>query len=813
MKKYLLCCCAIGTFFTAMAQKQQPVKSDVAERKMYGAIKAGEALLSEARMEMYKGHPSRVFDITLAEGGTYALNVIGGLNPENRNMIVVDDAEAGQLQVSSNGFQLAKAAINSVGGMLSLRAGKHQIRFLSQTNVFPLIDEISLTGNGSDADMEARWAKLSHTLQVLAARTPAASSAKSTLPAARAVTNPLATFSHDIEEDFYYTTVQWVYLTAGVATTFETRNSTIDPVLSVFNTNDIDNQSWANDDANGGTESYLTLNVPVSGYYLLVVRPYNTGTGITNIYQNGTLLLGSAPIGGRRSYNSSAKTGVQNFFTCQLVQGAGAASAPDTRLFTMQLSGYPFSGYNDDGSANGGDFVWGRASRISKNYTTLNNYYTFTCAYSATSYGRCDVYMGAENSNVYTYFANLKAGDAITSAPATGDYNCISWSGGVTTAWHWPPDNYSVYYVAGNPLQGFDNFYKNTPVKRYSGAWNYVRTGVNYSAVGVDLWAYNGSYTHASVRRLSNNHPHGYDTESKPGGTARTFHPRNALDGAAPSYYGSVVDYYAHNNTYAPRLSGIGGIATDKAAIDAGFDVADFAALSATAMEKLEAWSRKTKPELLSRFNELYDAWQRTWKQNEVQSDPQRYCQNAEYNELVALCQQYKDELLPQVFRRYLRGSVICNPLLTALTQERYGKLLEEVKAAYLSNPYDRQGRFIVNNPYYNAIRHIEKILMGGNDAVVVTKPVAITVTISPNPVKDNVLVQMHIGQKATVAVQVVNTQNGMSIVLQKALSMEAGEVTLRGNISSLKAAPGTLLTVNVSVNGVTEAHKLIAGQ
>jgi hypothetical protein len=785
----------------------------VAEQKRYNNLKAGDVTITAQRMELINDIPSSTFDIAVRTTGMYTLQVLAPIEAGRQVAVDMDGRNNGTLLKNGDGWQLTKANFKATGQQVLLTAGKHQLHFSSSSNQYPIIDQVSLTTSGSDAIIECNWSTLNAQLQRMAAMKPASNipSDKNNAPrggANKVLANPEGTYAHQLEESFAYTTFIWYYFPAGTTVTFETKNSTVDPVLHIFKDGALDTHSWAQDDNLGTWESKLTLNITDGGSYAMMVRPYTSGaSGTTNIYKDGVLVYGNTPVGGKSFYNTSNNTGELNFFTSHLTGNTYA----DTRLFTLPYLASPFSAYNDDYYGSG-DYNWNRQSRIKKNFAA-NQYYAFVCAYSTTSTGFADTYMACPNSNVYSYFVNLKPDDAIEAAPATGTYNCISWSGGVTTSWQWPPyDQFNVYYVAGNPLAGFDRYYSNTPVKRYSGAPNYTRSGANNVNAVVDLWAYLGSYTHASVRKPGNSHPHGYDWESKPGSTARTFHPRNALNGAAPSYYGDVVGYYWPTGTFAARASGFGAISTDKAAIDAGYDVADKAALSTEANNKLQQLNGRVSGTSNEMFNKLYDAWQATWKASEIQSDPQRYYQNAEGEALLKYCRENRSEVLPMVFSRYLQGNAICNHLLYMLTYEQYGKLLDEVKNEYISDQYDKQGRYIVNNSYCNGIRYIEKILRDNNTAqIVAPAPVELfTVQVAPNPVKDAFNIQLDIKQTSTITIQLINTQTGATKSVKTATTLLAGTYRFAADIRNMNFVPGSLLTVKITVNNIVKTYKVI---
>jgi hypothetical protein len=811
-KEFYLLFITVCTALMATAQDARKLPQAVAEQKVYNNLKAGDVTITAQRMELLNSIPTCSFDIAVRTTGMYTLQALAPIEAGRQVAVDMDGRSNGILVKNSEGWQLTKANFGATGQQVLLTAGKHLLHFSSSSNQYPIIDQVSLTTSGSDAALERHWNNLDAQLQRMSAMKPASNihADKTNTPAGGAnktLANPEGTYSHQLEESFAYTTFVWYYFAPGTTVTFETKSSTIDPVLHLFNPYNIDAESWSQDDYGGTWESKLTVNIVSGGNYCLVVRPYYSTTGTTNIYKDGVLVNANTPIGGRSFYNTSSNTGDLNFFTCQLTGNTN----PDTRLFTLPYLTSAFNGYNDDYYGTG-DYYWNRQSRIKKNFAAVQ-YYSFVCAYNTGTTGYADTYMAVPNSNVYTYFVNLKQDDAIEAAPSTGTYNCISWSGGVTTSWNWPPyDQFNIYYLPGNPLGGFDRFYSNTPVKRYSGAANYTRSGANSINAIVDLWAYSGSYTHASVRKPGNSHPHGYDWESKPGMTARTFHPRNALNGAAPSYYGDVVGYYIPTGTFAARASGFGTISTDKAAIDAGYDVADKAALSLEANSKLQQLNSRVSGAANEMFNKLYDAWQATWKASEIQSDPQRYYQNAEGEALLKYCRENRSEVLPMVFSRYLQGNAICNHLLYTLTYGQYGKLLDEVKNEYIADQYDKQGRYIVNNSYCNGIRYIEKILRDNKvTPAVATAPVdPFTVQVAPNPVTDAFNIQLDIKQTSTISIQLINAQTGATKTVKTATTLLAGTYRFAADIRNMNFVPGSLLTVKVTVNDVTKTYKVI---
>lgn len=793
------------------------------EQKTYSKpLTAGEVTISTIRNTMVNGNPTVIYTLNVPVTASYFIQAFGSFSGTAKTFFSKNKpgsfarANEFSLPVSKTGWQVIPCAA-APGKTILLEAGVQEISFFTTGNAFPLIDMLSISKTGNDARFNNHTAGFLAKLDVLKQETmpqPATSKADESMN--KILANPLATYEHQVDEAFSYSTYSLYYFTAGTTITFETKNSTKDPVLHLFDAANPDANSWYNDDDGPGFESLLSVTIPVSGYYGLLARPYyDNQAGTTDIYKDNAVFFSATPIGGRRFDISMANTGNRNFFTCKLT-----GSVPDTRLFTLTAPGGAVRGYNDDYSPAGGDWSWGRASRIKKNFLS-NTTTTFVCAYGTANNGSCDVYMGNPNSSAYTdwAFPNYKQNDCIQAAPSSGTYNCISWSGGVTTWWEWPLDNGSSYYVANNPLQSFDNFYKNTP-KRYSFAWNYTRTGANVNNAVVDLWKIpnGGNYTHGSVTKPGNSNPHGYDWESKPGGLERSFHPRNALNGPG---YGAVSNYYIHDGTYAPAqlviLPGFKiseGMATDADAVKAGLDVYDEAKLSDAASMKLQDMVRKTDGSITGAFEELYKNWKATWAQNMAFSDPAAYTQNDAYKQLYAFAVRNTDAVLPVIFKLFTSSNeeILACKLLWALTESKYSKLMNDVKSDNLAKPNDAQGRYIIRSMYGNYIHYIEKIL-GGLTETPKAAAANISVNVSPNPVRNRFAVSFTLNTTAKVSITAASAQTGRKQVVQDETTLQPGAHRFTADATRFAGGTGDFISVQVTVNGVTTTTKVMIGQ
>lgn len=789
------------------------------EKKHYPAgYSAGDVSLLEQWMESDGKQTASVFVVDVPSPGRFYVKLNTNMQPGVQQWLTADNNPTSlRITADKSGWQQALATM--YGGatpVVQLSAGKHTLRFITNGTVAPLIDGISLSKTMVHAKLDAEWQQISMLVTSLSADKPASTEPlpkDETAVASKVLSNPAGNYEHAIDTAYTFSTAKLIYLAIGSVVTFETYSSTKDPVLHLFNPDNLAIGSWSDDDSGPGYESLLTVTIPVSGFYLLLARPYYGGdNGITNIKQNGVNLLTSTGIGGQRFFTAS-RSGDLNYFTCRLT----GSPAPDTRIFTLTSSGGVVTGYNDDYfNSSDGNWEWNLASRIKKNYTAANSNYVFVCAYSAASAGKCDVYMGNKpgllHSTEPSNFPLLANEDAIQSAPAIYDYQCIAWSGGITSVRIWPPDDLSLYNCnANNPLLCFDNYYSNSPV-RYPGAWNYTRSGVTSANAVVDLWKRpGGAYQHASVTKPGNDHPHGYDWESKPGSLDRQFHPRNALENV--NYYGVINDSYRSTGSFAKMAGAKQVYETDADAIKAGLAVYEPAVLTANSSAKLSSLLQQAKDGNAARFSALYEAWKKTWAAKLSLSNPDEFCKGEEYEQLEKWSMENHDEAMLFVFDKFIRGDQYIGKLLVTLTKPRYGKLLDDVKREALANPYDDKGRFRITGDHDNGVRYIEKILQQPLAATAdeqVQDIVNLTVTASPNPVKDLLTIDVQAGIKGKMSVKVISSRTGITKTLLAETAIIAGSYQYRCSTKGIAGAAGDMLLVQVILNGEVKTVKLI---
>lgn len=751
---------------------------------------------------------SKYFYISVPKSASYYISALCTMREDEKYKVYVDGTALEYMYPKHPGWQTAGITNQSV----YLTPGKHTIRFAASGPMVPMVEEIFLynyppeTGRAGVPETDGFFEKVNRLRQpstVLAAPPAEDNSTGRVLP------NPEGMYDHDVDASFMYSHFSWIYLTAGTHK-FATANSNTLRTIAVFDPANFA-YSWASSTGGPNGEADLRFVAPVAGFYALQLRPYPNTPGVAHIVYNGSLLVYEAIVGGRMYEMSQAYTGEINFFTTKLTRG-------DTRMMVSSYIATDIRGYNDDYTGGGGDWKWEYASRIKKDFGAQQIRYAYICAYSPTADGECDVYMGNGNSPVnqanYPEFPLLKPDDAILSSN-TGYYNCIGWSGGMTQ-WIWPPSNYSLYNNCwNNGLACFDGFYGNQPA-RFPGAWTYTRTGATEANSVVDLWALLGSYTHGSVRKPGNDHPHGYDWESKPGGTPRTMHPRYALTNLNYAY-GAVVNYYIPTGGYARNPAARPGeaqvaYATDADAVKAGVAVFEHAKLSTVSSSKLNQLVQRTDADITAKFNQLYEAWKKTWAVNAVYSDPAMYCRNEEHKAMEHFGLQHTRTVLPLIFDRYVNeNDHLVGELMWTLTRNTYGKLLDDVKNEWRSNPNDAAGRYRIRSDHDNGVLYVEKILQQWQEQPQEqTLTETTTVVVSPNPVRDRLTVQLTLAKGARVSVKVISGQTRQSRMLQAETMLAAGQHRFNMDITGMAGASGDIIAIQVMVDGVVKTVKVL---
>jgi hypothetical protein len=309
-----------------------------------------------------------------------------------------------------------------------------------------------------------------------------------------------------------------------------------------------------------------------------------------------------------------------------------------------------------------------------------------------------------------SYFENLEPIDRIRSAAESSTYNCISWSGAITSFWCWPPSSGSPWHDS-DPLTSFDNFYGNTPQARYSGAPNYTRSGATSSNNSIDLWATASGYTHGSIFRLGpDGNYHGYDWESKPGSLARIFHPRHSLNGSS---YGSVVDYYRFAGTYSSSgtTSASEGILSLQESIDKGLTKIQEITFDKHHKDKLSYLLAQTPTKMATEFEKKYQAWKATWVEHKEMSNPRAYAESPEYELLVSFLGKHAKKAWPLIIEKHQTDGVIVINLIEDMMFKDNEAIMHRVRELNWKKSQERTDVYMVPTLNGNWIDFTKKII------------------------------------------------------------------------------------------------------
>ncbi|NOR48353.1 MAG: hypothetical protein GQ533_09985 [Methanosarcinaceae archaeon] len=675
--------------------------------------RGGECILKNMKMAIDGENVYTKLEIDVPESGEYYVTAwVMGVNEQEKIQVYLDDEAhpVGYLKMSENGWQSAQLQYRNTFNPIFLSNGTHIFSFKNKD--IPEIEFIRLAKQKDAAIIsDTKYRNYIKTLKVksLPDNYKQLKSEDQMEEGAMLLTsNPEGDYAYQLNMNFAYTYYKAFYFTSGQNVVFETKKSdpyASDPVMFLFNYNDpVNDGSWSNDDGGSGYQSKISATIQNTGTYYLLLRSYSSSSpGTSNLYKDGSLYSSNVALAGTKAYNGGiSKTGTLNYFTSKLTG--------DSRLWLEDSSTSPgkIKGFNDDYSGSG-DFNWGLASRVKQQFSPDIRYALVSSYSSYNPTGTADLYMKLDNSDITSFFPNLKADDAIKSAPASSAYNCISWSGGITNAWHWPPSPSSPWYDS-NPLTAFDKYYGNNP-SRYSGAWTYTRSGATESNSVVDLWANSDGYTHGSVRKPGNDHPHGYDWESKPGGLMRTLHPRHALSG---DDYGNVDKYYKQTGTYASMASSqtIGGLTLEES-IERGLTVLEKVELSEDEKAKQSNLIENIPEEVKQEFNTKYRAWKETWDNPNLRiySNPRMFTQSRQYEEFLNFCTEQDKTIWPLLFHKYEQGDELVGRTLVNITYNEYGSFLNEIRQESAKERYTAEGAYIAPSENAITMKYIKKLL------------------------------------------------------------------------------------------------------
>ena len=674
----------------------------------------GDAVIKKSTQEVNGNNAIVSFEVEVPVAGEYYANF--WMFPTK-----LKDGSFANYTVLVNGVLLEDKIVPAIGdwhgialsgnGKVSLNKGVNTIAVVGTVPDIPNVEHLKLSSSPQNANIDATKYKVYKSeLEEISARNAAQNalvttalgtdtlstsntSRLSTVGVAAMTTTdpPLYNYEYYLSLIIDYTFYKTVSFTQGQQVSVETTGvDNFAHVLELFSSSSPESYSWAAK-SNGSCIASLNVTIPATGIYYVRVRSYKNGhKGLCNLNVNGQNYYENVPVYSVGVRCTQGTDQVYNTFTTN--------STKDTRIWIEEGVGTPgkIHAFNDDYNGSG-DFDWGSYSRIKKQYTRPVHSVLLSTYDSYDPRGRCDLYMKCLQNGTISAFPNLKEDDAIQSSPSTSQYNCISWSGAITSYWEWPPYQTSSYY-SPNPLTAFDNFYESRGLTRIGAKAN---NGV------VALWANvdangNREYTHASVRNGADNNAHGYDWESKLGANVRLFHPRNALTG---TLYGQIVEYYIVENAAAEASASPMILEEEIANGTARIEYVNFAS---DEKDYLMSKIQLINSSIMQQFNMLYNDWKEV-AENTVCSDPVQIAKCEEYRNVLAFCSSH-DELLYALYEKVGNGEFAAMILVGDLTFEDNQSVLENVRES-ASESTTRSGIKTIRPLQSNNIAYIKELL------------------------------------------------------------------------------------------------------
>lgn len=731
-------------------------------------VDGNESIIKSSTVIIAEGKAVRVFEIESAEEGNYYLGawMTGAKNKGGKlseyDLKINDKGSEIKFATEKDEWHAATFKNKSKGTQtLKLNKGKNSISFSCDLPAIPEIEFLKLSKDASkvlipDNEYKEYVNNIKKELSVKKFNQVEITDTLSDKLKSTILSNPNGDYYHVIGVPFRYTTYKTFYFNSGQQVYFSTHASSgYTHVLEVFSYDHPDAYTWVSL-SSGGLAS-VNVNIPATGNYFVRVRAWQQGTqGLVDLNVNGQYYYTNCPVSGNGIAYPHETPTTYDYYTCK--------TTADTRIWIEDDGGIPgkIRAWNDDYYTTAPhDFYWGTASRVKKDFGVRIKSVLISAYSSSSPLGTCDVYIKCNPLSTYTTgalwwkethtpilenFPYIKADDAIHSAPSTNVYNCASWAGGITDGWFWgckgpsrTSSCNSLFYGSAYSWYTWDDYFGNNP-PRYNGAMTYTRDGATASNASVAVWSTNeaiSGVTHFSVKNYANNHPHGYDWESKPGELERIFHPMNALREGS---YGNIFDYYTVS---ALKSASAEKMLTYDESVALGLTIKEKIGLSYNEGQKLKTTAKsKDFSELELLFNNWLPALYNT--DLAANSNPYKYFENDEFYPLYDYCIKneassilfFAEKLFSDELTRF--ESEIISILFCGFAAKNYSDLLEEVKNESRLKNYTAEGVYIAPDGVNNTKKFIKKILFEEENSEDVNKyDGAEYLNIYPNPIVD----------------------------------------------------------------------------
>jgi hypothetical protein len=771
----------------------------------------------------------KIFEIEATDNGYYYMNAwVSGAELEKfgsgkfieYELVVNDEIQIDKFKPAKNNWQNASYIDlkTTEKKTVKLNKGLNQIIFSCEAPMIPDIDFISLSQDKAKSEiLDSRYAQFVKQIeQDMENRVEKPISIEDSLHKLKngiVLSNPGGNYNHHHDATFKYTYYTFAYFTTGQQVFIATNATNFQHVLEFFSSNNPQSYSWTTT-SNSNSIASINVTIPNTGYYIIKVRSWiQSQQGLVNLNINGQYYYSNCVASGYAGFRHSASPGTYNYFTCKI--------SGDTRIWLEDNIGFPgrIVAFNDDYYGSG-DYSWGLASRINKNFTTQIEGDQFSSYSSYTPTGTCDYYIMVQNSTGGG-LPYLKADDAMKSGIDNTWYNCASWGAGYTDGSYGGP---GFPYCFGFPwggqdlLEKLDNCYGNVtedgiPLFR----WNpedcptYTRTGANQANAEIGLCGSLSSIIHVAVTNYANNFPHGYDWESKCGEGPRVFHAFNSNLG-----YGAISSFYTRVQQKKSQGTGIDGLSYEESIRrgSTAIDVVDYSITEQTKISQLQGMvSDNEKLVFDYLFSKIKTKWDFIDKSNLAQI-PSILTSN-EYQEALNYFQN-KPGNRCLLYTKIDEVDGLAIMLLGDISKQKNETLMEEVLSENLKNQYTEDGIYIAPSIVFNVKKYVKKLLNITDEQGNVTyalKGVSTNVidntsfSVFPNPVKDNVTISFSIFEELSIAFEVCDIADRKTGIHKQKQSYHSGPNAIDLDLSGLKQG---IYICNIILKDCTFTRKLV---
>lgn len=808
-KFYLVIVCTLLGCVQMFAQ-------DIVETAYYSAHPelGGDVVINKSTKSFKDKLTSVTFALSASKAGNYYANF--WLMPTQKPnggyycyAVIVNGKAVGTIKPTTSGWQSIGIDANHT---VALVKGDNNISVIGMSPDVPNVEHVKLSTSKTSAEIKANnynsfingvqksamsmkhYAVTSVTsITDSLATLNQTSAAKAKVYYAPAKTNdsPLYDFEYRSGITANYTFYKTVSFTKGQQVFLATNGiDNFGHVLEFFSATTPETYSWSSM-SNSNCMASLNITIPQTGMYYVRVRSYlNARSGFCNLNINGENYYSNIPV---YSIGVRCTQGTDQEYNTFTVKSKG-----DPRLWIEEGSSIPgkISYYNDDYHGTG-DFAWGLNSRIKKQFVRPIHAVLVSTYSSYNPTAKMDLYMKCKNSNIMPYFPNLKADDAIQSSPASMDYNCISWSGKITSYWEWPASIYSSYW-RGDALSSFDAFYNSRGL---------TRVGANESNAVVALWAIvdangNREYTHGSVR-VGDGNIHGYAWESKPGALARTFHPRDALNGSS---YGQIVEYYTTMPNSAQ--SSAAKAMTLEEEIANGTSQIGYVNFDEDEKKTISDAISNINSNVMAQFATKYDAWKHV-TENTVFNSFSQMARCSEYYNTLNYCKKHP-ELINVLYEYLNNGDWATIKLIEDLINTAGNAQSYATRTNSLS---DDSGIKTYRTPVSNCIAHVKSLLVRSTSDAKKTKRTTTALTgisysnsnqISISRSNVGLNITFDLPETSAVSLDALDMSGTIVSTAFKSKRIEAGT-----HSASLAVGNNNVVLVRLMVNGHITVKKI----